>query len=282
MDIKKEYLQKNSIKFHICLNRVADPHTHEFLELAYVLHGSAMHKLNETDEKLITQGDYVIIDYLSKHSYASVDNGDLAVINLLFLPEIVDKSLSYCNNFQTLLHHYLIHVGDEDAPLNIAGCVFHDSNGRILELLKEMLAEYNERNIGWFEFSRSNLIKLLIMTARKISYSAPKDIISKVTDQIHQNYAQSLMLKDIADEFNYSLPYLSKLFKEKTNLTFQMYLQKTRIEEACRLLANTNEKVQTVAKMVGYSDVDFFSRLFKKYNGTTPKQFRMQIKTPDE
>ena len=120
------------------------------------------------------------------------------------------------------------------------------------------------------------------MTARKISYSAPKDIISKVTDQIHQNYAQSLMLKDIADEFNYSLPYLSKLFKEKTNLTFQMYLQKTRIEEACRLLANTNEKVQTVAKMVGYSDVDFFSRLFKKYNGTTPKQFRMQIKTPDE
>ena len=106
--------------------------------------------------------------------------------------------------------------------------------------------------------------------------------IANVIEQIHQNYAKNLMLKDIADEFNYSLPYLSKLFKDKTMLTFQLYLQKTRINEACRLLANTDEKVQTIAKMVGYSDIIFFSKLFKKYNGVTPKQFRQQMKKTNE
>lgn len=279
---KDRYLSKISINFHVCLNNFSVPHTHEFLELSYVLHGTALHKFNETEEKIIKKGDYFIIDYNTVHSYKSINDDGLAIINLLFLPEIIDKSLWYCNNFQTLLHHYLIHVSSDDFQLNIANCVFQDSNGKILDLLKEMLSEYNEKNIGWFEILRTNLIKCLILTSRKISNSAPNDIISNVVNQVHHDYAQNLMLKDIADNYHYSLPYLSKLFKDKTQLTFQQYLQKTRIEEACRLLANTDEKIQAVAKMVGYNDVDFFSKLFKKYNGTTPKQFRLHINKQDE
>ena len=282
MKLFEKSLEKCSISFNVCLDRISEPHTHDFLELAYVLHGTAMHKFNGTDEKLITKGDYFIIDYRTMHSYKSIDGGDLAVMNCFFLPQFVDKSLSYCKDFQTLLQHYLIHIGSNDIQFNISDCIFHDSNGKILELLKEMIEEHKEKNIGWFEILRTKMIDLLILTARKISCNTPKDIVSNVIEQIHQNYAKNLMLKDIADEFNYSLPYLSKLFKDKTMLTFQLYLQKTRINEACRLLANTDEKVQTIAKMVGYSDIIFFSKLFKKYNGVTPKQFRQQMNKTNE
>lgn len=279
MKLAEDNLSKNSINIHICSNRIAVPHTHNYLELAYVLHGSAVHRFNETDKKIISKGDYFIVDYRTVHSYQSVDNCDFSVINCLFLPQLVDKSLAYCRDFQTLLRHYLIQVGGNHIQINLANQIFHDDNGKILYLLREMLAEYGAKDISWLEIARTKMIDLLILTARKISHSEPQDIVSIIIAQIHKNYNQNLMLKNIAADMNYSLPYVSKLFKDTTGLTFRLYLQKTRLEEACRLLANTDEKVLSIAKMVGYSDVDFFSRTFKKFAGTTPQQFRIQLET---
>lgn len=278
MKLSENNLKKNSINIHICPNRIAEPHTHDYLELAYVLHGTALHKFNETNEKIITKGDYFIIDYRTIHSYCSIDDCDFAVVNCLFLPQLVDKSLAYCKDFQTLLRHYLIHVSGNDIQLNLANRIFHDADNKIAVLLKEMIAEYEEKNVGWLEILRTKMIDLLILTARKISRGESQDIVSSIIAHIHQNYNQNLMLKNIAADMNYSLPYVSKLFKDTTGLTFRLYLQKTRIEEACRLLANTEEKVLSITKMVGYSDVDFFSKVFKTSIGTTPQQFRLQLK----
>ena len=142
-----------------------------------------------------------------------------------------------------------------------------------------MLTEYEQKDISWLEMLRTKMIDLLILTARKISYIEPQDVVSFIIAQIHKNYNQNLTLNSIADDINYSLPYISKLFKEKTGISFRLYLQKTRIEEACRLLSNTDEKIFSIAKMVGYSDVDFFSKIFKEHMGITPQQFRIYIKT---
>lgn len=278
MELSRNTLKKNYINIHICSNRIAVPHTHDYLELAYVLRGSAVHKFNETDEKMITKGDYFIVDYRTVHSYHSIDGCDFAMINCLFLPQLVDKSLAYCRDFQTLLRHYLIQVSGDDIQLHLANRIFRDADGKIVYLLNEMMAEYEEKDVSWLEIIRTKIIDLLILTARKISHSQPQDIVSRVIAQIHKNYNQNLMLKNIAADMNYSLPYISKLFKDTTGLTFRLYLQKTRIEEACRMLANTNEKVLCIAKAVGYSDVDFFSRVFKASTGTTPQQFRINIK----
>lgn len=141
-----------------------------------------------------------------------------------------------------------------------------------------MLTEYEQKDISWNEMLRTKMIDLLIWTARKISHIEPQDVVSVIIAKIHKNYNQNLTLKDIAGDINYSLPYISKLFKEKTGITFRLYLQKTRIEEACRLLSNTDEKIFSISKMVGYSDVDFFSKIFKEHMGTTPQQFCVCLK----
>lgn len=272
------YFNENNINIHICSNRLGKPHSHDFLELAYVLHGNAVHRFNKSEEEIITKGDYFIIDYGTLHSYQSVEHCDFAVINCLFLPQFVDTSLAYCRDFQTLLRHYLIQIGGEYSRPSLANRIFHDDDGKILDILRQMLCEYKEKHMGWSEVMRSKMIEVLILTARKLAFEEPQDIVSTIMLQVHRKYNRNLTLGTLAAEMNYSLPYLSKLFKEKTGMTFRTYLQKTRIDEACRLLANTDEKISSIAKAVGYADVDFFSKIFKTSTGTTPQQFRVHLK----
>lgn len=272
------YFNENNINIHVCQSQTSKPHSHDFLELAYVLHGSAVHRFNESDKEIISEGDYFIIDYRTAHGYQSVKHCDFAVINCLFLPQFVDKSLSYCRDFQTLLRHYLIQINGEYSRLSLANRIFHDEDGKILDILRQMLCEYDKKCMGWSEVMRSKMIEVLILTARKLAYDGPQDIVSNIMLRVHESYNRNLTLSAIAAEMNYSLPYLSKLFKEKTGMTFRAYLQKTRMDEACRLLANTNEKILSIAKIVGYCDVDFFSRVFKASTGTTPQQFRLGLK----
>lgn len=266
-------IQKNFIDIHICPSRICTAHMHDYLELAYVLKGSAVHKINDLNAEIITEGDYFIIDYHTMHSYESVDGGEFKVINCLFLPQFVDKSLIYCKDFRTLLCHYMIQIADDNTWGNLANHIFHD-DGKLLAILEKMLNEYAGQKLGMMEIMRANLIEILILTARKVASDKPNGILSDIITQINKRYNRGITLGQIADELNYSLPYVSKLFKKKTGMTFNVYLQKIRIDEACRLLINTNEKISEISQMVGYEDVDFFSKIFKKQTGMSPSRFR--------
>lgn len=266
-------LTVSDINIYICESEVSPPHAHEFLELGYVMRGRAVHMFNGTEEQIISEGDYFIIDYRMIHSYRSLD-GELAVINCLFLPRLIDKSLAYCESFETLLRHYLIQIGDRVSGM--AGRIFRDKDGRVLAVLKQMLEEYGENDVGMYEILRLKMIEILILTARMMNKAQVSDVVAEIKEEAQKNY--NLTLSQIAENRNYSLPYISKLFKERTGLTFSAYLQKLRMDEACRLLANTDEKIWSISNTVGYTDTDFFRKVFNKHMGVTPGEFRERIR----
>ncbi len=266
-------IEKNYINIHICNSDLSGMHNHDFLELAYVLKGKALHKFGDSEEQIISSGDFFIIDYNTFHGYKSVGNEKFEVINCLFVPRLIDTALAYCREFQTLLRHYLIQIGNKYSA-GIADRVFHDENGEILENLTKMLSEFNEKNVGWLEMMRSKMIEILIITARRLTVAQVGDTVSEIILKMQKNYSKNLTLADLAEKFGYSVPYLSKLFKEKTGMTFRRNLRKIRIDEACRLLCNTNDKIWVVSNTVGYTDVDFFCRIFKEDTGVTPSEFR--------
>ena len=68
--------------------------------------------------------------------------------------------------------------------------------------------------------------------------------------------------------------YFSTVFKNAAGLSFKEYLNKVRIEESKILLQNTDFSIIDIAVAVGFEDQSYFSKVFKKYTGTTPKQFR--------
>lgn len=79
---------------------------------------------------------------------------------------------------------------------------------------------------------------------------------------------------DVAEHVGLSANYFSALFKSKTGETFQDYLKSMRIERACKLLRTTNAKVYEIAEQVGIPNYRYFSEVFEKSTGSTPKQYR--------
>ena len=269
-----ETLKETLINIHKCYSLIATPHTHQFLELAYVIRGSAVHKINGMNPVYIAEGDYFIIDYGTQHEYQS-EGDDLCVINCLFLPELLDKSLVYCRDFQTLLQHYLIKINSDIMNFSPSNHIFHDEDKKILNILNEMLEEYDAKQSSWTELVRSDLIKLFIYTARKIpSNGRNLTLTQTIINEVGKSFAGNVTLSDITCGMNYSLPYISKKFYEDTGMSFREYLKKTRINEACRLLANSDKKIEEISVLSGYGDTDCFRKAFREITGTTPNKFR--------
>lgn len=99
--------------------------------------------------------------------------------------------------------------------------------------------------------------------------------IVKATEYIEEHYAEEkLSLQDLCRHVLMSTSHFSLVFKQMTGVTFIEYLTRVRIERAKELLLTTSLKFYEIASKVGYADPNYFSLLFKKHTGKTPREFR--------
>lgn len=273
-----DLLQNESISLRISDKRSVRPHNHNFLELAYVAEGCAEHIIGGR-RMLISKGNYFIVDYNTVHSYRSIDDKPLVIINCLFKPRLLDNSLLYCRSFAALLQHYLIKVDARHLRIDPSNTLFEDADGKILGYLRALQSEYTEKSTGFLEMMRSVFVEMMIATVRKIApVGEQRGLIAELTDYVARHYAEPLSLSAFATAKGYSLPYLSARFKREVGMGFREYLVRVRIEQACRLLANTDKKVLEIASDVGYSDANFFYNAFRRITGQAPRDFRRAVR----
>lgn len=98
--------------------------------------------------------------------------------------------------------------------------------------------------------------------------------IRVVKQYISEHYAESLTLEKVSAVAGLSPAYLSTVFKSDTGMTFLEYLSKVRMDMAKQLLKNTSYTVADICEKVGYSDVRYFTKSFKKYSGLKPNEYR--------
>ena len=91
---------------------------------------------------------------------------------------------------------------------------------------------------------------------------------------IHNNYAEPIGVANIAKQLNLSVGYLNMIFKQELNKTVHTYLTEYRLKKAEEMLKTTTKQVIQIAYETGFSDPLYFSRLFTKHFGTSPKQYR--------
>jgi len=113
----------------------------------------------------------------------------------------------------------------------------------------------------------------LLTLSEKLACSSPEGTMKRILDYIDKNYAGDIKLESLATMFNYNCNYLGKLFKAKTGMFFNTYLDHVRIEKAKQLLGQ-GYKVYQVVDRVGICDIDYFYRKFKKYTGVSPSAFK--------
>lgn len=255
-------------------------HTHDFLELVYVTRGKGIHCWDDKST-VVKEGDYFIIDYQSWHKYKVFDNSDFEIINCLFMPEFIDLNLKNCRNFKEILGNYLIRFDRAVFNTNPTAYVYKDTTGKIREILYQMIEEFQKKQQGYTEILRCKLIEIIISTMRCVTVNDEyiDSDIDFTVDYIGKNYMLNPSLFEISKKLGLTLPYLSVKFKNQMGMTFTEYLQKVRIGNSLRLLSSTDKKVFEIAEIVGYKDIKCFYRIFKKYMGKSPGEFRKEIKS---
>lgn len=102
-------------------------------------------------------------------------------------------------------------------------------------------------------------------------------LIQKVLTRVDSELTSDLSLKVQAKLLNINPSYLSSLFKKETGMTLTDYVNKKRAEHAALLLKTTSMQIQTIAQYCGILDVNYFTKIFKKYFGKTPKEYRESL-----
>ena len=256
------------------------PHSHAFLEIFYILDGKINHSFNNVTSTLST-GDFALIDHGAIHKFSKIQDEKCSIINILFYPSFIDSSLSDTDSFIEIINSILLHT--DHMPMNFTfNQIYHEDNNTIKNLILTMQHEFFSCEYEYLRILKLMLTTLLTYILRymvgKTISSSNLSPIDKAINYIHSKYYQNITLEEISNIANYSPQHFCRKFKSVTGYTFSEYLQKTRIDYSCRLLQHTNMKVTEIANAVGYSDLQHYELLFRKYINRTPTQHRKFFK----
>ncbi len=113
-----------------------------------------------------------------------------------------------------------------------------------------------------------------LRVAQSVSAHKADVLTTTIIRHIEANYNKMMSLDTLADELRMSRGYVSTYFKKSAGINFTKYLHLKRVEKARELLRGTNLTVGEIAPQVGFENVNTFIRVFKKYEGVTPGQYR--------
>lgn len=245
-------------------------HQHKYFELVYVLRGTAKRKLSDA-LVTVSAGDYYVANPRSAHGYEDLQ--DLEVVNCLFLPEYIDRALTDCPSISALLSNRILRFG-VPVDISIADRVFHDTDGSVRRIIRNMEREYADCRTGHMEMLRCYLTQVLVHAARACETRVPHETVTKVMEYLKNHYAEPLSLGTLSQLVGYTPQYLSSLFSNEVGMSIQVFLQRMRVEEACKLLAGTGMSVAEIAASVGYQDTRHFSKVFVRHQTISPKEYR--------
>lgn len=173
----------------------------------------------------------------------------------------ISQASSTLNNIQTLRHQ-------------ISECLEYRSESYALsEEVAFMLSALNTQPDTGIEYLRKWLAQMctLVSEAQK---ERSNSLVSAVCEYINTNYAQPIGLAETSRHVGRNASYISRLIRECTGKSFTQILTDKRMQEAKKLLKETNLKVNEVAERTGYMNVRYFTRIFKAAMNMSPSDYR--------
>jgi AraC-like DNA-binding protein len=256
-------------------------HMHDYIEIVFFAKGSSLHQYHNNEIMLIP-GDVFIVVPHETHSYEI--NSQTVIYNCLFYPEALGadwnqlKEISGVNNLLMVEPFYRIEQKKQEVlHLNPA------ESSYIEVVLKKMIDEQENKNSGFQLVQKANLILLISIMGRawekqfkdsEYYFNEKRNILAEALSYIEENFSAELKVRQLAPKAYMSPDYFRKVFKEITGLSPLDYINKVRISKSVMLLEESALPIARIAEMVGISDVNYFSRLFRAKLGYSPSEHR--------
>ncbi len=258
-------------------------HRHDFFELFYVKKGCILHSINNSPYTEMHQGDYMFVDIGSYHSFYIQDS---EIINIEFTSEAISKHLPLCNSFFQLLAYPAFAIMNTPKAKFPIDKILHDKTGYLascIDMMNKEINNYALHDSAILPYIIKHHMIALILHIMMPFYepeviTSMNPMVQKMIEIIALHYADPNPLAIASRQLSYSPSVLSTLFKNNVGINFKEYVQRFRIDKAKYLLTSTDMKVSIIASDIGYSDIKFFSKLFKEYEGMTPSEYRRSNK----
>jgi AraC-like DNA-binding protein/mannose-6-phosphate isomerase-like protein (cupin superfamily) len=225
-------------------------HIHNVYEVFCVKKGTATAQINGVDYQL-AEGDGLVVFPLQYHSYTVDDSSriEIYVFSPHFVPEFEEQTAGK-------------HPADAKFPASNLPALPEDTSNILVtksffyRLCAQILNQVRMEGIH---------------TGKTLS------VLDELFLFVDRNYDKSCTLRDAAESLKYDYTYLSKLFRQRTGMGFNSYVNRFRIGRATYLLFSGDRSIGEVALEVGYNAIRTFNWEFKKIMGTTPEQYRSKI-----
>lgn len=258
-------------------------HKHTFIELTYVISGSGTHVVGDRSS-MATKGDLFIINYDTPHAFFCNHNDKepFVTYDLLFTPKFFDIGLISDMQFESINSSFLLYSLFPNRQIGPDVHIMGTSYNTFGDLFNKIYVEFNGRENGYISLIRAYVVELIIKIFRKMSSTPHMESLARQTQIVNttiaylrKNYHKPLSSNDLAAQVLLSKDYFTRLFKEITGMPINYLIQKIRIDEACKLLKSTNDKVIDIAGQCGFSSIKNFYSAFHKITGLTPGQYRL-------
>lgn len=157
-------------------------------------------------------------------------------------------------------------------PLNENAITIWQNIYRTLEM------GYSHENLISASFSFHYLLATFLFPGRHTNNNDEGDIITRTIEEMRQSVHSKLTVEEMAAKHRLSVSHFSSLFRKSTGMPPMDYFIHLKMQKACQLLYFGSNHVKGIAMELGYDNPYYFSRLFKKYIGTSPKDYRLKSK----
>jgi len=259
-------------------------HHHNFIELIYVISGTALHTIEDTSYT-VKKGNVLIVNNDVPHSFSfdSSDDEKFMTYDLLFTPDFFNVSGMENDEFYSLASSYLFSsVFTEFRSEDFSKNLVKTNSREFHSLFSKIYDEYHGREKGFQNIIRAHLIELIIKFFREIDKQqceftqSHRELVEKAIEHMRKNYKSHISLDEIVSGMFLSKNYFRQIFKKTTGTSISSYIQELRISEACRLLRETSDSSTVIAVKCGFNDAKFFYNTFKKSVGMTPAEYRKE------
>jgi AraC-like DNA-binding protein/mannose-6-phosphate isomerase-like protein (cupin superfamily) len=249
-------------------------HTHEFTELVIVTAGTGMH-LAARERWPLTRGDVLLVKPGAAHAYSRTSR--LSLINVSFHASPLGLSDEEIAELGPVGHAL------RPKPRHAWGLRLHlapASLEQILQIVQRLESELKSRGVGFRRIVSALLNEILVHLARGATLTDSTALPDSNSDLrraiacIEENPAEQIDLTTLAARVHSSPRTLHRRFKAAFGFGPHHYRIYLRLQEGCRLLQDTDATVTEIAYRLGFEDGNYFSRLFHRHIGMSPKAFQ--------
>ncbi len=250
-------------------------HSHDFIEVIYMCQGKTTHIING-NEIILKEGELLFLGQNAKQEIMPAGRNDIAV-NFIILPEFFDSPLAMLINEESQLKNFIIDSlrvrGENSCYMYFQVADAMTVQNLVENLIATLTGEsQNKRKIS--SVTMGLLFLELVNYTHCLAYQNEQErTVIKTLKYIDENYRDG-SLTELSGELHYDFYWFSREIKKKTGKTYTQLLQEKRLMQACFLLKNTNISISDIAARVGYENVSYFYRLFRKYFHMSPRQYR--------